>query len=157
MRAVTIAGLLSLLIATLFHSITPQGVFTGENYAALAAFPAFFMVSELEPRQALSLGRDFQRPANLRELLYLGALVYAVLAFVYFFADIVALPLLLTPANSTLADQSWIIGGNGTQDGNFLFPLAAFAGYPLAALLTEWLARFRNRRRSRTGYMVEAQ
>ena len=66
---------------------------------------------------------------------------------VYFLADVAALPLLLTPVNTASTSSTWVIGGEGIQDANFVYPFAAFIAYMLAYVLYRMPIRLRKARK----------
>lgn len=119
------------LIVVLFHDVSVLGVATESKYAGLAAWPVFLVV------QGAGNLHDAGNPTGLvssREIVRNALIIYSVLALVYFLADLAALPLLLTPANS-VTNSTWIIGADGIQDGNFFFPLSAMISYLVSQYL----------------------
>jgi hypothetical protein len=148
-RAYLTAIGIALFIAIIFHNVTPQGVISDETYAGLAALPVFFIVQNITIKSIVKSEVHASGLHNLRELFWKAAIVYSILALVYFFADLAALPLLLTPANTVGTNPIWMIGGSGVQDANFLYPMTALISYPLSHFLGEILTSARSRIRLR--------
>lgn len=129
----TLAAVFALFIVVLFHEVTSMGVITELASGGLAASPTFFLVSYAGKGQRE--GSTVSLARTLRHTFVKAGIIYSILAVVYFVADIAALPLLLTPTNTVSVGSTWIIGGGGIQDGNFVYPLAAFIAYPSTYLL----------------------
>ena len=130
----SLTTILALFVLVLFHEVTALGIITETASGGLAALAAFFLVSHPNPegRSEPTLSRN---RLDWRQTVARAATIYSILAIAYFLADVVSLPLLLTPTITVGTGSMWVIGGEGTGDGNFLYPLAAFVAYPLTLLL----------------------